>query len=85
MPRRFVNLDLRPSLVPCVQSQWTGRRKHDGSLPVLVRALLARLTSAGQRTVDYRRVAADSLITVQFQENVSLDDLLGNVRTINVL
>ena len=48
-------------------------------------ALLVRLASAGQRTVDYKRVAADSLITVQFRESVSLADLLDNVRTIDVL
>ena len=48
-------------------------------------ALLVKLASAGQRAVDYRRVAADSMITVRFQENVSLADLLDNVRTIDVL
>jgi hypothetical protein len=48
-------------------------------------ALLVKLASAGQRTVDYKRVAADSMITVQFQENVSLADILDNVRTIDVL
>jgi hypothetical protein len=37
------------------------------------------------RAVDYRRVAADSMVTVQFQENVSLADLLDNVRTLDVL
>ena len=35
--------------------------------------------------VGYERVAADSMITVQFQENVSLADFLDNVRTIDVL
>ena len=48
-------------------------------------ALLVTLASTGRRAVDYRRVAADSLITVRFQENVSLADLLDNVRTIDVL
>ncbi|KAF8548924.1 hypothetical protein OG21DRAFT_1488970 [Imleria badia] len=47
-------------------------------------ALLVTLASAGGRA-DYRRVAADSLITVQFQENVSLVDILDNVRTLDVL
>jgi len=47
--------------------------------------LLVTLASTGRRAVDYRRVAADSLITVRFQENVSLADLLDNVRTIDVL
>ena len=48
-------------------------------------ALLVRLASAGQRTVDYKRVAADSMITVEFRENVSLAYILDNVRTIDVL
>ena len=48
-------------------------------------ALLVTLASTGRRAVDYRRVAADSMITVRFQDNVSLADLLDNVRTIDVL
>jgi hypothetical protein len=48
-------------------------------------ALLLTLASTGRRVVDYRRVAADSLITVQIQENVSLPDILDNVCTLDVL
>jgi hypothetical protein len=48
-------------------------------------ALLLTLTSTGRRAVDYKRVAADAMITVQIQENVSLADILDNVRTIDVL
>ena len=48
-------------------------------------ALLVMPAATGRRAVDYRRVAADSMITVQFQENVSLADILDNVRTIDVL
>jgi hypothetical protein len=48
-------------------------------------ALLVTLASTGRRAVDYKRVAADTMITVQFQENVSLADILDNVRTIDVL
>jgi hypothetical protein len=48
-------------------------------------ALLVALVSTGRRAVGYKRVAADSMITVQFQENVSLTELLDNVRTIDVL
>ena len=48
-------------------------------------ALLVVLVSMGRRAVGYKRVAADSMITVQFQENVSLTELLDNVRTIDVL
>ena len=48
-------------------------------------ALLVTLASTGRGGVAYKRVAADSVITVQFQEKVSLTELLDNVRTIDVL
>ena len=48
-------------------------------------ALLLTLSATGRRAVDYRRVAADSVITVQSQDGVSLADLLDNVRTFDVL
>jgi hypothetical protein len=48
-------------------------------------AILVTLASTGRGAVDYKRVAADAMITVQFQENVSLADILDNVRTIDVL
>ena len=48
-------------------------------------ALLVTLASTGRRVVGYKRVAADSMITVQFQENLSLSEPLDNVRTIDVL
>ncbi|KAF8551245.1 hypothetical protein OG21DRAFT_1487133 [Imleria badia] len=48
-------------------------------------ALLLSLTSTRRRSVVYRRVAADSMITVQIQENVSLTDFLDNVRILDVL
>ena len=41
--------------------------------------------STRRRTVAYRRVAADSTITVQMQENVYLADILNNVRILDVL
>ena len=44
-------------------------------------ALLVTLTPEGV----YMRIATDSLITVRFQESVSLADLLDHVRTIDVL
>ncbi|KAF8439913.1 hypothetical protein L210DRAFT_3760855 [Boletus edulis BED1] len=47
-------------------------------------ALLVTPVATG-RAMDYRRVGADSLITVQFQENVSLVDILDNVRTVDIL
>ncbi|KAF8548773.1 hypothetical protein OG21DRAFT_1489089 [Imleria badia] len=48
-------------------------------------ALLVTPTASGRRAMDYKRVAADSLITVQFQGGVSLADILQNVRTLDVL
>ncbi|KAI9464361.1 hypothetical protein HD554DRAFT_2315922 [Boletus coccyginus] len=48
-------------------------------------ALLVTLTATNRRVMDYRQVAADSLIMVRFQENVSLADILENVRTLDVL
>ncbi|KAF8126348.1 hypothetical protein EV363DRAFT_1174455 [Boletus edulis] len=48
-------------------------------------ALLLTPVASSRRGTDYRRVAADSLVTVQFQENVSLGDILDNVRTLDVL
>jgi len=48
-------------------------------------ALLVSLASTGGRAVDHKRVASDSMITVQFQENFSLADILDNVRTLDVL
>jgi hypothetical protein len=48
-------------------------------------ALLLTLASTRRRAVVYRRVAADSIITVQMREDVSLTDLLDNVRILDVL
>ena len=48
-------------------------------------ALLFTLASTRRRAVVYRRVAADSIITVQLRENISLIDLLDNVRILDVL
>ena len=48
-------------------------------------ALLVTLAATNLRAMDYRRVAANSLITVRFQENVLLGDILGNVRTLDIL
>ena len=48
-------------------------------------ALLLTLAPKGGRGTDYGRVAADSLITVRFQDHVSLGELLDNVRVFDVL
>ena len=47
-------------------------------------AILLALTTSGVRT-DYKRVTADTLVRVQFEANVSLTDILDNVRTLDVL
>ncbi|KAI9461352.1 hypothetical protein HD554DRAFT_2041433 [Boletus coccyginus] len=41
--------------------------------------------STGGRLVDYKRVTADSVITVQLKENFSLADVLDNLRMLEVL
>ncbi|KAF8430779.1 hypothetical protein L210DRAFT_3730379, partial [Boletus edulis BED1] len=43
------------------------------------------LTPTGRRATDYKRVAADSLIVVRFQDSVPLDDILDHVRVLDVL
>ena len=48
-------------------------------------ALLVTLAATNRRAMDYRRVAADSLITVRFQDDVPLADILDNVRTLDIL
>ena len=47
--------------------------------------LLLTLASTRQHAVEYRRVLADSMVTVQIQENVPLTDILDNVRILDVL
>ena len=48
-------------------------------------ALLFAPKVEARRIVGYQRVAADALISVRFGEDVSLADILNNVRTLNVL
>ena len=48
-------------------------------------ALLFTLASTRRRAVEYKRVAADSMITVQIQEDVALTDVLDNVHILDVL
>ena len=48
-------------------------------------ALLLTLSREGRRGVDYTRVATDSMITVQFRENISLTEIRDNVRMFDVL
>ena len=47
--------------------------------------LLFTLASTRRHAVEYRRVAADSMITVRIGENVSLTDVLDNVGILDVL
>ena len=73
----------RPSSAPPMDRESRARRlvQH---LRQPFGAILLALTPSGVRT-DYKRVAADTLIKVQFEENVSLTDILDNVRTLDVL
>ena len=48
-------------------------------------ALLFTLVSTRRRSVVYRRIAADSTISVQLRESVPLSDLVDNVRILDVL
>ena len=63
----------------------TGARRLAVRLRQSFGALLLAPKVEDQRIVGYQRVAADVLITVQFRENVSLTDILNNVRTLDVL
>ena len=48
-------------------------------------ALLFTLASTRRGSVEYRRVASDSTVTVQIQKNVPLTDVLDNVSILDVL
>ena len=63
----------------------TGARRLAVRLRQPFGALLFAPKVADRRIVGYQRVAADVLITVQFRENVSLTDILNNIRTLDVL
>ncbi|KAF8435496.1 hypothetical protein L210DRAFT_2531246 [Boletus edulis BED1] len=55
-----------------------GARRLVARLRLPFGALMFTLVSTGRRATDYKRVAADSLITVRFQDNVTLADTLDN-------
>ena len=86
VPVEFSSEPERPSLAPA-------RMPMDRE--VRARQLVARLRqpfgallvtpSGGRGGATYKRVAARNRITVTIQENVSLTDLLDNVRTIDIL
>ena len=78
MPLQPVHVRMEP------MDKETQARRLVAHLRQPVGALLVTLTSAGGRA-DYRRVAADSLITVRIQEKVSFADVLDNVRILDVL
>ncbi|KAF8129771.1 hypothetical protein EV363DRAFT_1336453 [Boletus edulis] len=78
-----------PSPVEIISMDREGRETRARRLVARLRqpfgALLFTLASTDRRATDYRRVAADSMITVRFQDNVSLANILDNVRTLDVL
>ena len=55
----------------------TGARRLIARLRRPFGALLLTETSSGGRVPDYRWIAADSLITVRFQDGVPLADVLN--------
>ncbi|KAF8436056.1 hypothetical protein L210DRAFT_3550116 [Boletus edulis BED1] len=78
-------IDEYPLLPIVPMDRETGARRLVARLRQPFGALLFTLAPSNRRGMDYRRVAADSMITVQFQENVSLADILANVRILDVL
>ena len=63
----------------------TGARRLAVHLRQPFGALLLAPKVEARRIVGYQRVAADALISVWFGKDVSLADILNNVRTLNVL
>ncbi|KAF8432243.1 hypothetical protein L210DRAFT_3558822 [Boletus edulis BED1] len=63
----------------------TGARRLAARLRQPFGALLLQQAQTGRRAMEYRRVASDCLITVRFQDDVSLADILDNVRMLDVL
>ena len=72
-------------MIPEPMDQETRARRMVARLRQPFGALLFTLVPTERRTPDYKRVAADSSITVRFRENVSLSDILAKVRVIDVL
>ncbi|KAF8125499.1 hypothetical protein EV363DRAFT_1299220 [Boletus edulis] len=56
----------------------TGARRLAARLRQPFGALLLQQAQTGRRAMEYRRVASDCLITVRFQDDVSLADILDN-------
>ncbi|KAF8129810.1 hypothetical protein EV363DRAFT_1417516 [Boletus edulis] len=87
-----VSLDELPSLPSPVEIISMDREDRETRARRLVArlrqpfgALLFTPASTDRRAIDYRRVAADSMITVRLQDNVSLAHILKNVRILDVL
>ncbi|KAF8123581.1 hypothetical protein EV363DRAFT_1356177 [Boletus edulis] len=78
-----------PSPVEIISMDREGRETRARRLVARLKqpfgALLFTVASTDRRATDYRRVAADSMITVRFQDNVSLANILDNVRILDVL
>ncbi|KAF8125301.1 hypothetical protein EV363DRAFT_1351347 [Boletus edulis] len=72
-----------PSLPPPPMDRHTAAFQLIARLRQPFGALL--LTSTRQDVVGYRRVASESLITVQVQEDMPLDDLMDSIRILDVL
>ena len=79
------SLSLPPPVHAAPIDRETGARRLAVRLRQPFGALLLAVVSTRGHALDCRRVAADSLVTVRFQENVLLSDILDNVRTVDVL
>ncbi|KAN0101128.1 hypothetical protein V8E55_001112 [Tylopilus felleus] len=81
----------RKSLSPLARVDMAPMDRETRALRLIARlrqpfgALLLSVTSRRRRAVVYKRVAADSQITVQLVGNVFLSDILDNVRILDVL
>ena len=63
----------------------TGARRLIARLRQPFGVLLLTETPSGGRVPDYMRVAGDRLVTVRFQDGISLADTLDNIRTLEIL
>ncbi|KAF8122511.1 hypothetical protein EV363DRAFT_1360163, partial [Boletus edulis] len=68
---------------PVEVNRETGARRLAARLRQPFGALLLQQVQTRRRAMEYRRVAADCLITVRFQDDVSLADILDNVRMLD--
>ena len=85
LPREPESTSRAASLLVTLMDRETLARRLIARLRQPFGALLVTPVSMGQHGMDYKRVAADSMIKVQFRESVSLADILKNVQILDIL